>query len=211
MIELNDTNGASVITQWYAKRCLTEFSEHLYGAEFGVAYGGGIQGIGLNWRGRGTVWGFDTFEGHPVQLADQCEYSKAGGGASSTAATCMQNWYHRFGTDAIRYGHIRGELDKQGLDHVQLIKGLVTDQTEIPFIPKLHYALLDMDFPLSQWNGYNLIKHKMVKGGYLCLHDMVPKGHIHGCYERYQEMLAEGLFEIVLENASSLLAVLRKK
>jgi hypothetical protein len=127
----------------------------------------------------------------------------------------MNYWYKnndRYGTERFKDVFIQQELDSLGLLNVKLVKGLVTDQTDISFIPKLHYVLLDMDFPQAQWDGYNLVKNKIVKGGYLCLHDMVKPGHIHGCYEKYLDILNEGLFEIVEERPDpELLAVLRKK
>lgn len=211
--ELNAFNGASVYTNECVERCKTEFEGPLYGAEMGIAYGGGIRGVGIIWGTRGTVWGFDTFEGHPKELAEVCEYSKEDGGADSFAATCMDGWYKdpKFGPNDIKYEFIRHELDDEGLTNVNLVKGLVTDQTDVSFIPKLHYALIDMDFPLAQWNGYNLLKNKFVPGGYLCMHDMIPKEHIHGNYEYLQQILAEGLFEVILERPKSYLIVLKKK
>ena len=87
---------------------------------------------------------------------------------------------------------------------------MITENTNIDFIPELHYVLIDMDFPIAQWNGYNLVKNKIVRGGYLCLHDMIPKGHIHGCHERYQQILKENMFKIILEDIPSYLVILEK-
>jgi hypothetical protein len=211
--ELNAINGASEYTHGYAERCKTEFEGPLYGLEMGVAYGGGVRDIGRLWKGRGTVWGFDTFEGHPRELAFDDKYAMQDGGIDSFAATCMNGWYDdpNYGADAIKYDYIRKELDAEGLDNVVLVKGLVTDTTDVSFIPKLHYALIDMDFPLAQWNGYNLVKNLMVPGGILFMHDMIPKGHIYGCYEYLVDILVEGLFEVVLEEPKSFLIGLRKK
>ena len=215
-MELNIHNGADKITQEYAAKCLVEFSEHLYGAEMGVAYGGGVAKIGKNWGDRGTIYGFDTFEGHPIdEMTNRCSATQESGGTKSFASICMDYWYKnndRYGTERFKDVFIQQELDSLGLSNVKLVKGLVTDQTDISFIPKLHYVLLDMDFPQAQWDGYNHVKNKIVKGGYLCLHDMVKPGHIHGCYEKYLDILNEGLFEIVEERPDpELLAVLRKK
>lgn len=215
LLELNENNGADKITQSLVLQCMNEFEGHLYGVEMGVAYGGGVQGIGQKWKDRGTVWGFDTFEGHPVdQMLARCEDSQRAGGDSSTAARCMDGWYsdtNKYGTERFKYEYIRAHLDQQGLSNVHLVKGLVTDQTDVSFIPALHYVLLDMDFPQAQWDGYNLVKDKIVSGGYLCLHDMIPQGHINGCWERYQQIMAEGLWELVSETPSAYLVVLKKK
>lgn len=211
--ELNALNGAAKFTHQIAEDCKTQFEGPLYGVEMGVAYGGGVHDIGTIWKDRGTVWGFDTFEGHPHELALECEYSLEDGGLNSFAATCMDGWYKdpKFGPDGIKYDHIRAELDKDGLSNVILVKGLVTDKTDISYIPKLHYVMIDMDFPVAQWNGYNLVKNLIVPGGYLCMHDMIPKEHIHGNYEYLQQILSEDLFEIILERPKSYLIVLKKK
>jgi len=215
MIQLNDTNGASRITLATARQLMEEFPDvHLVGAEFGVAYGGGVEALGKLWAGRGTVYGFDTFEGHPKEVADECEYSAPlGGSQSSFAAGCMDQWYKdpAYGTDKLSYGYQVSELARQGIDNVFLIKGKITGKTNISYIKELHYCLLDLDFPLSMWQAYHLIKDKVVRGGYLCLHDVIPQGHIPGCWEYYQQMLAEGLFELVQEHAPGThLVTLRK-
>lgn len=213
LIEINDVNGASKLTQATAIRCLVEFDGPLYGVEMGVAYGGGIFGIGQSWRNRGTVWGFDTFEGHPQnEMLERCEASRNSGGINSHAARCMDHWYQPsvYGPDGIKYDHIRSVLDRADLSNVHLVKGLVTDKTDVSFIPYLHYALIDMDYPQAQKDGYELLKNKFVPGGYLCLHDMIPRGHIHGCYEIYQDILKEGLFSLVQEIPSAYLVILKK-
>ena len=213
-------NGADVITHMYAEQCLDEFKGHLYGVEMGICFGGGIEKIGKQWKDRGDVWGFDTFEGHPVeQMLPRDEWAQQSGGRDSMAAVCMDCWYtddqHRFatqGVDKCSQEYIQSELDKEGLTNVHLVKGLVTEKTDVSFIPYLNYAFLDMDWPQAQWDGYNLIKHKIVKGGYLCLHDMIKPGHIAGCYEKYLDIMAEGLFEHEFELIEpSVIVVLKKK
>ena len=212
MKHLNDTNGASKLTLKIAERCLTEFEGSLTGCEFGVAYGGGVEAIGKMWGVRGKIYGFDTFEGHPKEVGEICEASIKAGGISSFAAVCMDSWYQspEYGTEAIKYDYIRKNLDEQGLLNVILCKGLVTDKTEIPF-NKLHYCFIDLDFPLSNWQAFELVKDKIVKGGYLLLHDCVPKGHIHGCWEVYQKVMGTGLFELVGEYHPEYLVILKRK
>jgi len=211
--ELNSNNGADKLTHEIAERCLTEFKGKLYGVEKGCPYGAALAFIGELWRGRGTIWGFDTFEGHPQEIAELCPDTIKDKGVDSNAARCMDYWYNSpdYGTDKLKYEYIRSKLDELGLDNAILVKGLFTSETKIDFIPKLHYAMIDFDYPLSQWDGYNAVKNKIVKGGYLCLHDMIPKGHIAGNYERYQDILAEGIFDIELEDRASLLVILKKK
>jgi hypothetical protein len=214
MIHLNDINGASQRTIECARMCLTAFTGMLVGAEFGIAYGGGVEAIGKLWANRGLIYGFDTFTGHPQEVADRCEYTQAAGGRSSFAARCMDEWYKpdRFGTEALTYEYQRAELDRQGLHNVILVKGMVDDTTSISYIPRLHYCLLDLDYPLSMWQAYNLVKNKMVPGGYLCLHDVIPPGHIPGCNEVYQRILAEDLFAVHLEHPAPVhLVIMQKK
>jgi FkbM family methyltransferase len=215
LIELNEVNGADKLLDRVAKNCLREFNETLYGVEMGIAYGGGAQRLGHTWKGRGFVWAFDTFEGHPnSDMVARCPDTQAAGGMSSTAATCMQYWYDNketYGVEKLKDDYIRTELDKFGLFNVMLVKGLVTDQLDLSAIPKLHYAFLDMDFPRAQWDGYLLVKDKIVSGGYLCLHDMIPNGHIPGCYEKYQQILDSGLWDLILEDKQSYLVILKRK
>lgn len=211
MKHLNDTNGASEHTLKYALKAMG-FDGHITGAEFGVAYGGGVEAIGKIWKGKGTIYGFDTFEGHPEQIAEICDYSKAAGGKDSFAARCMDGWYSspEYGTEAIKLSYIQSQLDAQELDNVKLVQGVVTDKTKLPF-KELHYCFIDLDFPLSQWQVYNLVKTKIVKGGYLLMHDMIPEGHITGNYEYYQKIIKEGLFEVFEEFPSSYLNIMVKK
>lgn len=210
MKQLNDLNGASDHTNRIVTNLMKEFNETLIGCEMGIAYGGGIENIGKIWKGRGFIYGFDTFEGHPLQISKECQYTIEAGGDGALATYCMQDWYNNWGIEGVTEPYIRNELDKEGLKNVILVKGLITEKTDISFIPKLHYVLLDLDFPLSMWNAYNVVKHKIVSGGYLCLHDVIPKGHIHGNYEYYQDMIKEGLFKVYEEHPENLLAILKK-
>jgi len=203
---------SDIITKGYARRCLTEFTGKLIGVEMGICFGGGVEKIGRKWGERGDVYGFDTFEGHPItEMLPRDKWAQESGGESSMAAGCMQHWYDVYGFEKCTQEYIQAELDRQNLTNVHLVKGVVTNQTDVSFLPHVNYAFLDMDWPQAQLDGYNLLKHKFVKGGYLCLHDMIPEGHIHGCYEVYQRILEEGLFELVVEDLPSLTVVLRKK
>ncbi len=192
-------------------RIAVDFDAPIFGCEMGIAYGGGIERLGRLWHSYGIVWGFDTFQGHPKQLANICPDTKAAGGQEAHAAYCMDPWYQQFGTGEVGYGFIRAELDRQGLHNVILVKGLIDEKTDISYIPHLHYAMLDMDFPLSMRNGYRLVRDKITRGGYLCLHDVIPAGHIAGMDRFYSEVLADGLWDVVSEHPECYLAVLRRK
>lgn len=213
MKHLNDTNGASILTLRIAESCLSEFEGSILGAEFGVAYGGGVEAIGKMWGLRGMVYGFDTFEGHPKEVGEICEESKKAGGVHSFAATCMDSWYQsvEYGTEAIKYDYIRKNLDDLGLMNVVLVKGLVNEETDVSFIPYLNYCFIDLDFPLSNRQAFELVRKKIVKNGYLLLHDCVPEGHIPGCYEVYQDILKTGEYELIGEYKPEYLVILKRK
>lgn len=209
MINLNKQNGADIILYKVANFVLDKFEKDIIGAEFGIAWAGGIEEIGKIWKDKGIIYGFDTFEGLPKEesLRDKdCNYS-----LDSFGATCMDDWYKSFGYDCLTLEYIQSELDKQGLNNVKLVKGLINENSNIDYIPYLNYVLLDLDIPICMKNVYKLVKDKIVKGGYLCLHDVVPKGHINGLNEWYQEILKTKEYEIIMEVSESYLTVLRKK
>jgi hypothetical protein len=136
-----------------------EFNPPYYGVEMGIAWGGGVEDIGKIWKDCGTIYGYDTFEGHPKQLGNE-----------TTELTALDEWYMKFGTDTLSYEYQRAELDRQGLDNIVLVKGLI-NKDSCADIPYLHYALLDLDILESMQIGYEAVKHKLLPGGYLCIHD----------------------------------------
>ncbi len=188
MIILNRIgNNAHDICLDYCKRLLTEVSTPLIGAEFGIAYGGGVESIGKIWRDRGTIYGFDTFEGHPKHLSSDLE---------SLEATCMDGWYDQFSRDKLSYEYQRSELDRQGLDNVILKKGLV-NKNSCKDIPYLNYVLLDLDILEPMKEGYESVKNKIVKDGYLFFHDVIPD-HLPKLNDWFfGEVMVSGLWEII--------------
>jgi hypothetical protein len=208
MITLNQTNGADLICLEYTKKLMKEFDEHLYGCEMGIAYGGGVESIGKQWGDRGTVYGFDTFEDlHPKHLEKD---------TNSFAATCMDGWYtdkklfNKFGIEnaskQITYEYQTGELKRQGLD-VILIKGEVHPES-CKDIPKLHYAFLDMDMLFSMEQGFKAVKDKIVKGGYLLLHDTQNIGELTKW--RDEVVYADPSFEKVDQHDRQLVVIMQK-
>ena len=165
LINLNHVNGADELLFDYTSQLLTEFpDEHLYGCEMGIAYGGGVEGIASMWGERGSVWGFDVFEElHPKHLADD---------PTSFDATCMDYWYGSpdYGKERLALEYQQKIIDGLGLKNLTLVKGEV-NKDSCEDIPKLHYAFLDMDIPFSMKQGYSAVRDKIVKGGYLFLHD----------------------------------------
>jgi len=206
MISLNRLNGAEKIVTSYAKELLRlPIDKPLIGAEFGSAYGGGIEAVGKLWKGKGVVYGFDTFEGHPKQLVpDQ----------KSFEATCMDNWYKKeiYGKEKLSYEYQRKELDRQGLDNVILKKGLITKDAcaEIPY---LHYALLDMDIMESMEIGYAAVKDKIEPGHLLFLHDVTPPTHIPRTFHWFAEEVMgkdEEMWTVLGDFSNMYLVVLSK-
>lgn len=167
---LNRVNGADRITYEYCRRIMALPTDNLCGAILGSAYGGELEALAKLWKGRGTIHGFDTFEGHPKHLVvDQENFE----------ATCMDSWYEQdVGTKTkLSYGYQREELDRMGLDNVLLHKGLV-HKDSLKDIPALHYCLLDMDIYESMKTGYEAVKDKILPGFLLFLHDAIPATHI---------------------------------
>lgn len=197
MLNLNSLQNHPIFFR-YPALALTKFKDNLIGCEMGIAYGGGVEQIGKMWKGHGVIHGFDTFEGHPTFLATP---------ETQDAAHAMDPHYVKYGKAALSYEYQRAELDRQGLDNVILHKGLL-NPTSLDGIPYLHYALLDLDLLASMRIGWELVRPKMVQGGYLCMHDVTPRGYLVGLWEFYQEVLGSGEYKLVEE--ASTLAVLER-
>ena len=161
MIYLTQNHGYAKPAMELAQQVLLDFKEPLYGAEFGVGWGGGIEWIGKLWKDRGIVWGFDTFEGMPKYIGDP---------EGKEEANALDAFYAAYGTEGLMYQKIREELDNQGLDNVILVKGLISD-TSCRDIPRLHYVELDLDMLESMQIAYGAVASKIVPNGYLLLHD----------------------------------------
>jgi hypothetical protein len=172
LFNINDTSGDSKLLAHIQYKLMEEFNEPLVGAEFGVAYGGGIEQVCSIWKPYDLVYGYDTFEGHPTQLASN---------AQSPEATAMQGWYDQFGKEKLSKEYIEERLHLLGYKNFQLVKGLVDANTPKP-TANLHYVLLDLDLVESMKSAYNLVKSYMRTGGYLCLHDVIPNQHMPSLY-----------------------------
>jgi hypothetical protein len=202
LINLNEPFSAGPKLLDIAARVLREFKSEIIGAEFGVAYGGGIQAIGKLWGKNGLIYGFDTFEGHPKHIATA--------EVDAPAKDVVDVWYDQYGMEQLSVEYIQSVLSAQGLSNVKLVKGLVTKDTRIEFIPYLDYVLLDLDFPTAMETAYSLVKYKLTKGSYLCLHDVSPTGIIPGLFKLYEDIKREGTYEVVLEEFPQDLVVLRR-
>jgi hypothetical protein len=212
MINLNSLNGADKILLRVARRLThdaTLYKKHgikaypLIGAEFGVAYGGGVEAIGRLWKPvGGTIYGFDTFDGHPKQLAESPDEHES---------WCMDAYYEKYGTELLSYDVQRKALDEAGITNVVLVKGLISEKLCGPYLPHLHYALLDLDIVASMRIAWNIVRPRMVSGGYLCLHDVIPSNHMTKLHALYHEILVTNEYDIVSETPQSYLVVLRRR
>lgn len=204
LVELNKAanNGDDKHIHRFAHQVMQEFSGELIGVELGSAYGGNVEYISKLWGKRGKYYGYDTFEGHPKQLAQPGE---------DFPRDCMDYWYKDdvLGRANLTYDYQRGVLDKLGLRNAFLVKGIVTEHS-CDDIEKIHFAFLDMDLPVSMKSGYAAVKDKIVKGGYLLLHDVTQPDHIAGLYQLFhEEILPSDLWEEIKVD-SQFLAVLRR-
>lgn len=200
MKSLNILNGAEPICLDCCTKLIDEFTTQLIGVEMGIAWGGGVEKIGKLWRDKGIVYGFDTFEGHPKQLGVTPEAHET---------TCMDYWYNTMPVNELSYEYQREELDKQGLSNVILVKGLI-NKDSCKNIPYINYALLDLDMIKSMRTGYAAVKDKIVKGGYLFLHDVSGHEFLPELHDWYINEVLKDEWEIVGEYHSSYLACLRK-
>ena len=153
-------------------------------------------------RGKGKIFAFDTFTGHPKELS----YSQ-----KSHEAICMDPQYAKYGVEKLEYEYQRNELDRQGLHNVILRKGLINDDSmKDAGITEIHYALLDLDMITPMVLAWKLVRPLMVPGSYLCLHDVTPREHIAGLWGLYQEILASGEYNLILDEPKSYIVVLQR-
>lgn len=207
LLNLNEMNGADKVLHKYLEIVANRFEKPV-AAEFGVPYGGNVEDAARILKSSGgIVYGFDTFLGHPREVS----YSD-----SAHEAWCMEHQYELYGKERITYEYQRGELDKMGYDNAILIKGLINDMSlKGNGIGKLHYAMLDLDFLNSMALAISITHPIISKGGFLCMHDCVPNGHIFGLWGLYQEVLSwetngKKHFRLVEEVPQSYLVVLEK-
>lgn len=203
LINLNreGRNGDDLVVYKYALIVMEKFDDPLVAVEMGSCYGGNVQDISELWRNRGVYYGMDTFEGHPKELGDK----------DSFEADCMDGWYKNplFGKKRYTYKFQRDMLDKAGCTNAILVKGLVNDRS-CDQIPKIHLAFLDMDMESSMRSGYGAVKDKVVKGGYLLLHDAVPDFHLPKVNAFYKEIAQDTRWKVISEDEGTYIVVLER-
>lgn len=186
LINLNSFNGDDQVLFDLQKRMLNEFKGKIYGAEFGVAYCGGIEGACKIFGKRGFMYALDTFTGHPEHLSKD---------VNSFEARCMDNWYIAFGKEKLSVEYIDAVLKSEGLENYKLIKGEV-HKDSLKNVKKLHYVLLDLDLIEPMKTAYEAIKDKLVPGSYICIHDVIPADHLPDIHKWwYEEVMTSGLYE----------------
>lgn len=176
----------------------SKFKGKLTLLEIGSPWGGAVE-----WMAKeipnSTVYGFDTFEGHPKDLSDNL---------GSEEATCMDYWYELFGREKLDYDYQRKILDEEGLKNAVLVKGRINEHS-FDDIKEIHFAMLDLDLIRPTKIAYEAIKDKIVKGGYLFIHDVLS--NLPLLYEFYQkEIIPSPLWEI-REEPQAMLVILKKK
>ncbi|HUW47411.1 MAG TPA: hypothetical protein VMW36_01535 [Patescibacteria group bacterium] len=188
LFNINSRNNDDVRLEEVQKLCLERFpDEALIGAEFGVAFGGGLEAACRVFGERGRVLGLDTFNGHPRHLSDEPD---------SFEATCMDHWYEKFGLHAVSEEHISSELYACGIHNYELIAGEVHENSISDSVENLHYVLLDLDLIEPMKVSYENIKDKMVKGGFICVHDVLPADHLPLIHEWwYNEVMPTGRYK----------------
>lgn len=199
---LNHGNETVEVQYNYCMRLLDQFpNEEITALEVGSAFGGGVEMMGKIFSGKGKVYGFDTFEGHPKDLADD---------PNDKEAWCMDEWYNIFGWGPVKIEYQRKVLADEGLKNVTLVKGRV-NKNSFKDIDKIHFCLMDLDLIKSTRSAYEGIKDKFVKGAYFIMHDSLPADHLPMIHDFvYKEMLNDG-WELEHESYNGLSTVLKRK
>ena len=201
---LNAGNETGLIQLMMMENLIAKFpNEEIIGLEIGSAYGGGVEAMARLLKGHGKYYGYDTFEGHPKDLAIP---------EDGMAEWCMDMWYEdpRFGTKNLAYDYQRRILDENGLDNAILVKGRINEHS-FDDIEKIHFAVLDLDLIIPMKIAYKAIRDKFSVGGYLLIHDALPEDHLPMINTFvYKQILAENGWKIIAEAPKGNLTALEK-
>lgn len=202
---LNCSNDTAKYQYWVLEELLQTFlDEDITALEVGSPYGGAVEVMAKLLKNRGKAYGFDTFEGHPKDLADD---------PNSFEATCMDGWYKedKLGIAGLSYDYQRAVLDLEGLSNAILVKGRINEDS-FNAIDRIHFAMLDLDLIKPTITAYEAIKDKIVPQGYVFFHDALPPQHLPYINEFvYNKVIPSGLWEVIIEDSGALLTGLRKK
>ena len=207
MISLNKELGFSQPHDICLTSVLSDFMGTIYGAEFGVAWGGSVEIAAKKLIGRGIVWGFDTFSSHPKHLVNGDLISFPNG---DNEATTMDPHYLKYGMAGLDISYQRDQLRSMSLNNAVLIQGLINNNSCINAgIPMLHYAHLDLDILESMQVAYSVSFPLIVEGGYLLMHDCHNFKRI--CDWINDEIIPSGKWDLVLNSQETLYCMFRKK
>lgn len=204
---LNASNSTANIEVEFVKTLLTTFKEDLTILVVGSAYGGEVDTLSQIVYGRGKVYGYDTFEGHPKDLAFS---------SKNLEATCMNMWYNSdldcYQKDKLTYEYQRKVLDERKLTNAILVKGRVNEHS-FDDIEKAHLVMLDLDMIIPTIIAYNAIKDKIAQGGYIFFHDAVPHDHLPMIYHFVHDGVYKEVsrWDKILESEPGLLSILRRR
>lgn len=177
--------------------------KHLTALEIGSPYGGAIEFMARKMGKNGTAYGYDTFEGHPKDLADD---------PMSMEAICMDYWYQDdvIGKYGLSYEYQTKALARLELPNTKLVKGRINEHS-FDDIKKIHFAMIDLDLIKPTEVAYNAIKDKVVKGGYLFFHDSTSPTHLPAIYDFVtNRVIPEGIWGVELVE-DGMLTILKKK
>lgn len=202
---LNGSNNTAKIQYSTVQQLLLDFpDDEVVTLEVGSPYGGAVEAMAKLLGERGKAYGYDTFEGHPKDLADD---------PTSLEATCMDPWYHEsmLGREGLSYEYQRTVLDQEGLVNAILVKGRINEHS-FDDIKKAHFAILDLDLIKPTKIAYEAVKDRIVRGGYLFFHDAIPFNHLPLIHQFvYGEVIPDGRWELVIEDENGLLTGLKRK
>jgi hypothetical protein len=204
LIWINLSNGAAQHEVRIAKYLIENFpNTKLIFLEVGSAYGGGVEYLANLLRFRGLVYGYDTFVGHPKDLADD---------PTSLEATCMDIWYEypKLGRKRLSYEYQRKALDSLDMTNAILVKGRINDHS-FDDIDKVHMAMLDLDLIKSTRVAYHALKDKIVSGGFIMFHDALPPDHLPYIHDFiYNEVIKDRRWLVELEDPLAMLVILKR-
>lgn len=200
---LNSSNDTAKHQYWVVDEVIKIFKKDITVLEIGSPYGGAVEMMSKILKKKGKAYGYDTFVGHPKDLADD---------RTSLEAVCMEPWYHQdnLGRAGLDYDFQRKILDEEGLDNAILIKGRI-DENSFDNIDKIHFAMMDLDLIKPTIVAYHAIKDKFVKGSFLFFHDAIPADHLPYIHDFvYNDVIPDKRWKVVIKDPKAMLIGLKR-
>jgi len=191
---LNASNQTAKYQVGLVEQLMIQFpKDKIVVLEVGSAFGGAVEFIAKLLKSvssdRGVVYGYDTFTGHPKDLAITPDNEEA---------HAMDIWYDKplFIPETLTYKYQRNWLDHEGLTNAFLVKGRVNKHS-FDDIKTAHLVMLDMDLVKPTQIAYDALKDKVVRNGYMLIHDAVPTTHIPQLHDFvFNEVVKDGRWTI---------------